>query len=70
MSDLQKNLLKITEDMPNYYLQELLDYAAFLRTKTLRETDTNYLESIPGMVESILEASKEDLKDCSKSLAW
>jgi len=66
MSTLQESLLKITEDMPYYYLQELCDYAVFLKTKTLLETDTQFFENIPGLVESILEASKEEIKDCSK----
>jgi hypothetical protein len=34
------------------------------------KNDTEYLESIPGMVDSITNASKEELSNCSKSLGW
>jgi predicted nucleotidyltransferase len=56
--------------MPYYYLKDLLDYAIFLKAKSHKESDTEYLESIPGVVHSIITVSKEELKDCTKSLDW
>ncbi len=70
MNRLQSNLIKIIDEIPYYYLQDLLDYAIFLKEKHKKESDTEYLESIPGVADSIIEASKEKLDDCSKSLEW
>lgn len=70
MNTMQTNLVNLTNNFPYYYLEELLDYANFLKQKSEKENDTDYIESIPGMVDAILEASKEDLKDCSTSLVW
>jgi hypothetical protein len=69
MNLLQIHLLEITKDMPAYYLKEIIDFAEFIKAKSLRENaDTEYLNSIQGMVESIIEASKEDVKNCSQVL--
>ncbi len=70
MNVLQSDLVKITDEIPYYYLQDLLDYANFLKEKSKKENDSEYLESIPGMVDSIVNASKEELKDCSKTPGW
>ena len=67
---MQSNLIKIIDDIPYYYQQDLLDYAIFLKVKSQKENDTEYLESIPGMADSIIKASKEDLNNCSKNLDW
>jgi hypothetical protein len=70
MNALQSNLIKITSEIPYYYLQDLLDYAIFLKAKSQKENDTEYLENIPGMVNSIVNASNERLENCSKTLDW
>ena len=70
MNTLQNRLIGIINEIPPHSLRELLNYALFLKEKSKKITDTEYLESIPGMVDSILEASNEDLKDCSKNLNW
>jgi hypothetical protein len=70
MIGLKTDIIKIMNDMPYYYLQDLLDYAAFLKEKSKKDKDTEYLENIPGMAESILAASNEKIKDCSKTLDW
>jgi len=70
MNVLQSDLVKITDEIPYYYLQDLLDYANFLKEKSQKDNDTEYLESIPGMVDSIIAASKEELNNCSKSPGW
>ncbi|MBK9249063.1 MAG: hypothetical protein IPM69_13350 [Ignavibacteria bacterium] len=70
MNGLQSNIAKIIEEIPYYYLQDLFDYATFLKAKAQKEHDTAYLSSIPGMTDSIIAASKEDLQNCSKTLDW
>jgi len=70
MNALQTNITKIIEDIPHYYLQDLYDYAVFLKAKAQKDNDTAYLESIPGMSKAIIAASKEDLQNCSKSPGW
>jgi hypothetical protein len=70
MNGLQLHLVKIINEIPFYYLQDLMDYAVFLKAKSEKENDTEYLDSIPGMAESIINASKEDLSNCSKSPGW
>ena len=70
MNTLQANLVDLTNSLPYYYLNDLLDYAKFLKQKSEKETDTEFLESIPGMVDSIIEASKEDLSNCSQKIEW
>ncbi|MDT3740498.1 MAG: hypothetical protein RO257_13465 [Candidatus Kapabacteria bacterium] len=70
MNTMQSDIINVTNNMPYYYLKDLLDYAIFLKAKSHKENDTEYLESIPGIVDSIVTASQEDLKNCSKSLDW
>jgi hypothetical protein len=72
MNTIQSNIIKITEDLPAYYMQEILEYAIFIKQKAEKEksSDTDYLYSIPGMVESIVESSKTDISECSKTLEW
>ena len=52
----------ITTDKGNMVILSEEDY------NSIRET--LYLCSIPNMKESILEADKENIKDCSDSLDW
>ena len=72
MSSLQSYLLDLTQDIPLKYLKEIIDYAEFIKQKAKNEkmSDTEYLNSIPGMTDSIIKASKTDLKECSKKLEW
>ncbi len=70
MNVLQNDLIKVTNNIPYYYLQDLLDYAKYLKQKAEKENDTDYLEKMPGIVESIIQASKEELADCSRKLDW
>jgi hypothetical protein len=70
MNALQLDLVNISNNIPYYYLKDLLDYAVFLKQKAEKENDTEYLENIPGMVDSIIAASKEDLNNCSTKLDW
>jgi hypothetical protein len=70
MNTIQNDIIKIVKDMPYYHQLDLLDYANYLKEKSKRISDTEYLESIPGMVDSIVAASKENIADCSKELDW
>ena len=72
MNSLQSHLIELTKDLSVIYLKELIDFAEFIkqRAKSEKLNDTDYLNSIPGMTESIVKASKTDLKDCSKELEW
>ena len=72
MSSLQSYLLDLTQAIPLKYLKEIIDYAEFIKQKVKKEkiSDTEYLNSIPGMSDSIIKASKTDIKDCSTKLEW
>lgn len=51
-----------------FYLQEVYDFVVFLREKQERQGDTEYLNSIPGMVDSIREEADKPLDDYSETL--
>ena len=72
MNSLQSHLIELTKDLSVNYLKELIDFAEFIKQRAKKEklNDTDYLNSILGMTESIIEASKTDLKECSKELEW
>ncbi|MBC8487553.1 MAG: DUF2281 domain-containing protein [Bacteroidetes bacterium] len=52
------------------YLKEVYDFIQFLKEKQRKESDTEYLSNIPGMVESIIEEDNKPLSDYSKELDW
>ena len=70
MLAIQQNILEATNKLPYYYQQDLLDYAIFLKSKADKESDTEYLEKTPSVIEEILTASKESIENCSLSLEW
>jgi len=72
METQQTLLMKIAESLPKQYLKELVDFAQFLREKSGQsfKDDTEYLNSIPGMTESIAESRKTEIQDCSEKLDW
>jgi len=70
MNAIQNDIVKIVKEIPYYHQIDLLEYANYLKEKSKNSNDTDYLESIPGMVDSIVAASKENIKDCSKELEW
>lgn len=70
MITLQENLLKITNLLPYYYQQDVLEYALYLKEKSKKSNDTDYLESMPEIADAIIAASKEKPEDCSKTLDW
>jgi len=70
MNSMQNDIIKIVEQIPYYYLIDLHEYAKYLNEKAKQTSDTQYLEGIPGMVDSIVAASKERIEDCAKELDW
>ncbi|OQX25166.1 MAG: hypothetical protein BWK80_17020 [Desulfobacteraceae bacterium IS3] len=67
--------LKISEkikELPDTYLYEVLDFIEFLIWKRGEMSDTEYLEAIPGITESIDEGRKEKIEDCAtlKDIGW
>ncbi|MDY6969224.1 MAG: hypothetical protein SVR08_11325 [Spirochaetota bacterium] len=45
--------------LPEAYLQKILDFVDFMEQKSRRSKDTEYLEGISGMTESIKQGRKE-----------
>lgn len=70
MNSLQIALFEKTKEMPSYYLQELLDYADFLKEKSKKESETDYLLKYSQITNEIIEASKQDISTCKKELEW
>ncbi len=67
--------LKISEkirELPDTNLYEVLDFIEALIRKNREMSDTEYLEGIPGMAESIAEGRKEAVNDCAtlKDIGW
>ena len=67
--------LKISEkirELPDTNLYEVLDFIESLIRKNREISDTEYLEAIPGMTESIAEGRKENINNCAtlKDIGW
>ena len=70
---MQNLSVKINDEMKSlnpFYLKEVYDFVQFLKEKQKTETDTAYLNSIPGMTQSIVEEDKKPLSDYSKDVEW
>ena len=70
MSAIAKKMYLISEidNLPEEVLGEIIDYVGYIKLKKgMYENDTEYLESIPGMIESIKEGMKEKVSDCVDS---
>lgn len=65
-----KELLKAEIDsLPENILEKVREFIAFQKfLEGAYENDTEYLSSIPGMKESIVEGGKTPLSECSKEL--
>jgi hypothetical protein len=51
--------------LPDNILEKVQDFIGYQKFKLgIYDTDTEYLSSIPGMVESIKAAAAESLEDC------
>ena len=64
-------ILSDLDRLPLPYQKEILDFIEFIKVKA-QESDTEYLQSIPGMVESIKQAMTEDPGESltSEDIGW
>lgn len=65
--------LKINEELKTLhplYMKEVYDFITFLKEKQKKGDDTEYLSSIPGMVESIIKEANRPLSEYSDKLDW
>jgi len=70
---MQNLSVKINDEMKSlnlFYLKEVYDFVQFLKEKQKTENDTEYLSSIPGMLQSIVEEDKKPLSEYSKDIDW
>ena len=58
--------------LPEPYQKEILDFVDFIEQKSRRNTDTVYLQKIPGMTESIKKGRKEKTASCRtlEDIGW
>jgi len=57
----KERIISELDRLPPPYQKEILDFIEFVKMKA-RESDTEYLKSMPGMEESIRQAMDEDPK--------
>lgn len=70
---MQDLALKISEELKTLhplYIKEVYDFITFLKEKQKKESDTEYLSNIPGMVDSILKEASRPLNEYSENLDW
>ncbi|MCK4765800.1 MAG: hypothetical protein KAW12_26610 [Candidatus Aminicenantes bacterium] len=70
---MQDLTLKIRDELKTLhplYMKEVYDFITFLKAKQEKNDDTEYLSSIPGMVESIITEAKRPLSEYSDTLDW
>ncbi len=70
MELLSKEIEKDLKLLNPFYQREVYDFIKFLQAKQKRNNDTDYLSSIPGMIDSILEEGEKPISDYSKNLDW
>jgi hypothetical protein len=58
------------KDLRPVYLKEVFDFVQYLKEKQKMGDDTQYLSSIPGMVDSILEEDSRPIKEYTKKIEW
>jgi len=70
---MQTLAVRISEELNTlqpYYLKEVYDFVSFLKERQNKESDTEYLNSIPGMAESIIKEAEKPLSEYSDTLDW
>ena len=75
VSEARKNLYKLVDNLSNTHMPTFIKgkrNSAVLLSKEDWDhlQETLYLLSVPGMRESIIEADKESIENCSKNLDW
>jgi len=60
-----KNFISEIESLPKEYLETVQQFVHFLKYRDLiTQDDTEYLSSIPGMIDSIKEGVNTPLSEC------
>jgi hypothetical protein len=70
---MQPLVLQISKELKTlqpFYLKEVFDFVLFLKERQKKESDTEYLNNIPGMVESIKKEAERPLSEYSDKLDW
>ena len=72
MLQIENELNLIMEQIPEKYKTMILEYAKSIKLRAEKGelSDTEYLESIPGMTESIIREAKVDRGKYSDKLNW
>jgi hypothetical protein len=72
MNPIALKISKKINELPDRNLYEVLDFIESLIRKNRKMSDTEYLEAVPGMAESIAEGRKEHINDCAtlKDIGW
>ncbi|MCF6271539.1 MAG: hypothetical protein L3J41_17660 [Melioribacteraceae bacterium] len=72
MLQVERELNSIIVDIPQKFRTTILQYAKLIKLRAAKGelTDTEYLDEIPGMTESILKESNTDRSEYSETLDW
>ncbi len=73
MSHIALKIAEKIKELPDAHLYKVLDFIeSLIRNQNREMSDTEYLEAIPGMTESIDEGRKEKIEDCAslKDIGW
>ena len=72
MNKIVQQITKKIKNLPEAYIQEVLDFVDFMEQKGKSNRDTEYLQNIPGMTKSIKQSRKEKTEDCKtlKDIGW
>jgi hypothetical protein len=69
MNRLKTELIqKELETLPENFQEEVLDFIGYLKTKIM--DDTEYILSVPGMKEKILESGNTPDSECTEEPGW
>lgn len=72
MLNSQNELENIIREIPAKFLPTILEYAKMINEKAKKGelSDTEYLNSIPGIADSIIREANRDLDEYSDKLEW
>lgn len=72
MLNTQNELNNILGEIPDKYLASILEYAKMINEKAKKgeKTETEYINSIPGLADSIIKEAQRDLDEYSDELDW
>ena len=72
MNKISAEITKKIKNLPEPYLKEILNFIDFMEQKIKKNSDTEYLQSIPGMTESIKKGRKEKTRSCKtlEDIGW